>query len=252
MKLINRYGLPDAFFRAVKADPYSRGLSDYSATSLANPPRAAVLIEAFKDTLEIDISTRVAATLGQGTHSILERAQRPGIDIVERRYYANFNVDDKDYIVSAQIDIYEGDTGCLQDWKTTKAFAFHKRSGNGKKPEWIWQMNVAVEIMRRQEVEINVKSLKVIGLLKDWERRKAKEEPGYPPFEIMTVELPLWESEETVAYINERIRLHEAAKVKLPKCTSTETWGGNRCAQWCDAASVCEQYKQTKSTGIIE
>ncbi len=251
MKLTNKHGLPDAFFRACVNDPYSKGESDFSATGLANPPRATALIEAFNDRIEIDISTKVAATIGQGVHSILERAVRPGVDVIEKRYFAPFIVDEHSYIVSAQIDIYETDTGSLQDWKTCKAYAFHKKSGAGKKPEWIQQMNVAAEIMRRQVDPIHVKSLGIIGLLKDWDKRKAESEPGYPATEIMTVDLPLWGPNKITAYIEERIRAHVAAKKVLPKCTSAETWGGNRCSQWCDAAQVCDQYKNSLTTGIL-
>lgn len=250
MKLTNMHGLPDAFLRAVKNDPYSKGQSDFSATGLAQPPRATVLIEQAGESLEIDVSTRVAQTLGQGTHSILERAARPGVDVIEKRYFATFTVDGVDYVVSAQIDIYETDSGTLQDWKTTKAYAFHKKSGGGKKPEWAQQMNVAAEIMMRQESPVEVKALRIIGLLKDWDKRKSQTETGYPPTEIMSVEVPMWEREKTLAYIEERVRAHVAARKELPLCTTKETWGGNRCGQWCDASSVCEQFKEMQRTGI--
>lgn len=252
MKLTNKDGLPDAFVRAVAADPYTKGDSDFSATGLATPARAAVLIEQAGENLEVDVSTRVASTIGQGAHSILERAARPGIDIIETRYFAKFEVDGKPYIISTRIDLFESDSGTLHDWKTTKAYAFHKKSGAGKKPEWLQQMNVAAEIMRRQPVPIEVKALKIIGLLKDWNRREVTS-PGYPPTEVMTVELPLWDREKAVRYIEERIRAHVAARVELPQCSSKETWGGNRCAGgWCDAASVCSQFQSMKKTGLIK
>ena len=248
MKLTNKFGLPDAFMRACQNDPYSKGPSDFSATGLANPARATALIEQFGDQIEIDISTKVASTIGRGVHSILEGAARPELDIIEKRYFAQFIVDDVSYIVSAQIDLFEIDTKTLSDWKTCKAYAFHKKAGAGKKPEWTQQLNVAKELMARNGVEVKV--LKIIGLLKDWSKRETID-PGYPQLEIMTVDLTLWEREKTVKYIEDRIRAHVLAKVDLPKCTSAETWGGNRCQSWCDASSVCEQYKNSLKTGII-
>jgi hypothetical protein len=252
VKITNKLGLPAAFHRAVEADPYTKGDSDFSATGLANPARATVLIEQAGDALEVDCAGRVAATIGQGAHSILERAARPDIDVIEKRYFADFVVDGVTYVVSAQIDIYETDTGVLSDWKTTKAYAFSKKTGGGKKPEWLQQMNVAAEIMARQAEPIVVKALQIVGLLKDWDKRKSQSETGYPPTEVMTVEIPLWEREKTVRYIEERIRAHVAARVELPQCSTKETWGGNRCGQWCDASSVCEQYKEMIKTGLTK
>jgi hypothetical protein len=228
--------------RVIENDPYSKGDSDFSATGLANPPRAIVLMAQHGKDLEIDISTRVAATIGQGVHSVLERGERPGIDIIERRFFHYFIVDEISYTVSAQIDLYEGDTQTLYDWKTTKAFAFHKKTG--AKPEWAAQMNIGSLLMKWNGID--VQSLTVVGLLKDWDYKKASEEPGYPETEIVTREISLWEEEKTVNYITTRINAIVAARENLPECTKSETWGGNRCSRYCDVASVCEQYKRQR------
>lgn len=249
MKLTNKFGLPDAFFRAIQNDPYD-SKSDFSASSISNPARATALIAKHGADLEIDVSGRVAATIGQGAHSILERAARPAIDIIETRYMSTFTVDGLPYTVSAQIDLLEQDSGTLYDWKTTKSYAFHKKSGAGKKPDWIVQLNIGLELLRRNGLD--AKSLQIIGLLKDWDKRKAATEQGYPPTEVMTVECPIWEREKTCAYIEERIRAHVAAKVELPQCSTKETWGGNRCGQWCDANSVCDQYQSMLKTGLVK
>lgn len=246
MKYTNKFNLPDAFYRAVINDPYTKGESDFSATGLLNPPRATVLLEQHKDTIEIDVSTRVATTIGQGVHSILERAARPG-DIIEKRFFAPFKVDNEVYMVSAQVDIFEADSGTLSDWKTTKAYAFHKKAGS--KFEYEAQMNIGAFLMRASGID--VKELRIIGLLKDWDYRKAKEEPGYPPTEIMTMEIDMWSLEETEIFIKDRIKAIVQARIELPRCTSKESWGGNKCRQWCDAASVCSQYQESKKTGVL-
>jgi hypothetical protein len=248
VKYTNRHGLPEAFVRAIENDPYSRGASDFSATGLAQPARATALIEKFKDTLEIDVSTRVAATIGQGSHVIAERAARPDIDLCEERLFAKFEVDGKEYTVSAQLDLYEMDSGTLHDWKTTKAFAFSKKAGSGKKPEWIEQLNVCAELLRRNGH--TPKKLNIIAMLKDWAKRDAGS-AGMPESEVLAVELPMWTSEEAVKHIETRIRAHVAARSELPLCGSKETWGGRRCADYCDAASVCTQFKNAQRTGIL-
>jgi hypothetical protein len=249
MKYLNKHKLPEAFVRACINDPYSRGESDFSATSLAEPARATALIEMFKDDLEIDVSSRVASIIGQGAHSIAERAARPWLDICEKRFFATFHVDGKDYIVSAQVDLYETDSCILYDWKTTKAYAFSAKAGNGKKPEWIAQMSVGAEIMRRNNFE--VKKTQIIAMLKDWNKREAGS-PGMPETEVICVDLPMWDSSKTTQYIEDRIRAKIKARIDLPKCTSAETWGGRKCPDWCDASSVCDQYKQAIKSGVME
>lgn len=248
MRYTNKYGLPVAFVRAVVNDPYNKGASDFSATGLANPPRASALIEKFKDTIEVDVTSRVAAIIGQGSHSIAERAARPELDMCEERLFAKFVVDGKEYTVSAALDLYEIAEGVLYDWKTTKAYAFSKKAGSGKKPEWIEQLNIGAELLRRNGHD--PKKLVIIALLKDWNKREAGS-AGMPESEVLAVELPMWPSGDVTLHIETRIRLHIAAKSHLPDCTSRETWGGNRCGQWCDASSVCEQYQSALKTGLL-
>lgn len=249
VKITNKHGLPNVFVRAVENDPYDKGESDYSATGLSEPARASALIELHKASLEVDASTRVAAIIGQGTHSVAERAARPGIDLCEKRFFATFIVDGAEFTISAQIDLYETDTGCLYDWKTTKAYAFSKKAGSGKKPEWITQLNIGCEIMRRNKHE--PKSLHIIALLKDFNKREAGS-AGMPQTEVIAVDLPMWPREQTVAYIEDRIRAQVAARAALPQCTTKETWGGRKCPDWCDANSVCEQFKEMLKTGLVK
>lgn len=251
MKYTNLHGLPDVFVRACVNDPYDKGESDYSATGLSEPARASALVELHKEILEVDASTRVAAIIGQGAHSIAERAARPSIDICEKRFFAEFIVDGAKFIISAQIDLFETDTGALYDWKTTKAYAFSKKAGSGKKPEWITQMNIGAEIMRRQPKSFDVKSLGIIAMLKDWKKREAGT-PGMPLTEVVHVDLPMWERAKVVAYIEDRIRAQVAARIVLPECTTAETWGGRKCPDWCDAKSVCTQYQEMQKTGLLK
>ncbi len=249
MKLTNKYNLPAVFLRAAENDQYDKGHSNFSATGLAEPARASALKLTYADSLEVDCSTKVAAIIGQGTHSTAERAARPGIDLCEERVYADFTIDGALYVISAQLDLYETDTEALYDWKTTKAYAFSKKAGSGKKPEWIAQLNVGAEILRRNGH--SPKSLSIIALLKDFNKRDAGIN-GYPNAEVVAVDLPMWTSEKTTEYIEGRVRAHVLARVSLPKCTGAETWGGRKCSDWCEANSVCSQFKESLKTGVME
>jgi hypothetical protein len=246
----NIHSLPPAYVRAALNDQYDKGLSDFSATGLAQLPRATALIEQYRGMPElvVDVSSRVASIIGKGSHTTAECAARPGIDLCEVRMFARFEVDGKIYIVSAQLDLYETDTKRLLDWKTTKAYAFSKKAGGGRKDEWIAQLNVGAEILRRNGH--HPKTLTIIAMLKDWNEREAGK--SHPDSEVMSVDLPMWTSERATAYVEDRIRLHVAARTNLPECTSKETWGGRKCPKWCDAKSVCSQFKQMQRTGLVQ
>ncbi len=235
--------------RACVNDKYDNGGSDFTATSLAEPARISALKHQFKEEIEVDVSSRVASIIGQGTHSTAERAARPGIDLCEERIFASFIVDGMAYKVSSQLDLYETDSGNLYDWKTTKAYAFSKAAGGGKKPEWITQLNVGAEILRRNGHD--PKTLNIIALLKDWNARDAGK--SHPESEVVQVSIPMWSSEDVSLYIEERIRAHRAARKELPECTKAETWSGRRCAGgWCEAAAHCDQWKEVQKTGVLK
>lgn len=250
MKYTNKYNLPAVFARAAINDKYDNGGSDFTPSSLDNPPLAYYLLKNKPDEVVVDVSSRVDAIIGQGTHSVAERAARPGIDICEERIFATFTVDGVAYKVSAQLDLYETDTGALYDWKTTKAYAFSKKAGNGKKDSWIAQLNIGAELLRRQPKPHFPKTLSILALLKDWKAREAGT-ASCPEQQAIEVSMPMWAREETVKYIEDRIRVLVAATAKS-ECTPKDNWYGRRCAQWCDAHAACPIFNETQKTGIIK
>lgn len=250
MKHTNKYGLPEAFVRAVTNDPYTRGGADFSVTELLKPSRASALERRHAHELEEDVINRVYSLLGQSVHGILERGAREGIDIVEKRYFMKVEVDGETYTLSGQIDHLAQDTGTLSDWKVTKAYAFSKKGGRGKKPEWVAQLNMQLELLRQNGLD--ARELQIVGILRDWDKRKIGDASGYPETEIIAAPIPIWEREKTLAFIKARVKAHVDARQKLPQCTTAETWAGNRCKAYCPAAKFCDQYKQMLKTGLVK
>lgn len=215
-KLTNIHNLPEAIFRAVERDPYDKGNCDFSVTGLIVPSRIHALRLKHKDEISEDVSDRIFSLLGQAVHVILERSNNEKNAIAEKRYFAKFG----QYTVSAQVDSLELVSGILQDYKCTTAWGF--MNDREPKPEYLQQLNIQAEILRRNNIFPN--SLKITGILRDWQIKEAANNPGYPQIQIATLDIPMWTRDETEMFIMTRIASHLAAEKYLPKCTDSEKW----------------------------
>jgi hypothetical protein len=254
-KITNKYNLPEAFVRAVFNDPYDKGDSDFSVTELLKPARARALERQFEDLIEEDASDRVFSLLGQSVHHILQRAAREGVDLVEKRFFADFD----GVKLSGQIDLLSNintPEASLSDWKVTRSYPFTVKGGKGQKPEWVHQLNMQLELLRKNGMD--AKYLFIVGILRDWDakcldpKNKLKYMSGYPEAEVSVVSIPIWTREKTQEFILKRIQIHKEADQQLPLCTVEETWGGRRCKDYCRVSRFCTQYQQAQKTGLLE
>lgn len=249
MKITNKYGLPKALVRAIENDPYSRGECDFTVTELIKPPRIRALENKYKEKIEVDASDQVFSLLGKSVHYILEKAARSGIDVVERRFFADF----ENIKVSGQIDLLATDTGALVDFKVTRAYPFTDRGGKGLKPEWVQQLNMQLELLRRNGFD--AKSLHIVGILRDWDAKcldktnKLKFMAGYPPAEAVVVNIPIWPRDKTISFIEDRISEHIRAKTALPECSDEDRWNNRRCESYCQVSGWCNQFQSIRTGG---
>lgn len=287
MQITNRSGFPEALALAISKDTYNKGASDFSITELLKPPQAVALSVRHKDKMVDDVEDRLWSFYGQIAHLILERANVK--DLSEERFYSTFTVDGVDYVVSGQIDSLSLEKGTLTDWKFTTSWGF--KEGKSVKPEWEAQLNMQLELLRRNGRD--AQALQIVGLLRDWSKREAKRTDDYPKKPVQTHPCQMWERKITQSFIEERIRLHVAARSlpddSLPLCSEEEMWAKptvwavckgdrairfglcptieaaqalqaknpgtriefrpgerGRCADYCDAANFCHQYKAFK------
>jgi hypothetical protein len=117
------------------------------------------------------------------------------------------------------MDAYYPETGLLQDYKTTTVYKF---KDGGYPVEFERQLNVYAELLRHNGDKVT--KLQAVSILRDWSKRKAQREKGYPQAQVVVVDLPLWSSDRAVAYIKERVLTHRLAKYELPECTQEERW----------------------------
>jgi hypothetical protein len=211
MKLTNKLDLPQAIVDAVRNDGYDRGNADISVTGLLRPPRLTVLEREHASEIEEDVSDRIWSLFGQSIHTILERANRKGV--AERR----LSMEVAGWVVSGGMDLYE-ENGTLSDYKTTTVWKLIK----GDMVEWEKQLNMYAVILRHHGHE--VQKLQVVAILRDWSKGEAERDPYYPQAQVVNIDIKLWEPEAARIFMQNRVVLHQQAKLNLPECSPEDRW----------------------------
>jgi hypothetical protein len=211
MNLTNKFNLPESLVNAVRNDPYSNGGADFSVTTLLKPARMVALEREFREKLEEDASDRMWSLMGQIVHGILERADQGAI--TEVRYFAEI----EGFKVSGQIDRFKD--GKLSDYKVVTAYKF---SDGGVPEDYEQQLNMNAELMRQNNLE--VKSLEIVGILRDWSKLEARREPNYPQSQVIIRRVPLWPQDKALKFLKDKVILHAKAAQNLPECSESERW----------------------------
>jgi len=212
MRITNKFNLPESIVNAIRNDPYTSGPCDISVTRLISPPRKVALEKAHYKELEEDASDRVWSLFGQAMHVVLERAENIA-DTEER-----LSLNRQGWEISGQFDRFDPISGILSDYKVTSTYSIK----NGHRSEWEAQMNILATVLREHNYQVN--KLQIIVLLRDWNKSMAQRSPEYPPQPVVVIEIPLWSEEKCEEYIDERIRIHQAASNILPECSASERW----------------------------
>ncbi len=223
MNFTNKHNLPNSLVKALigkqyditKFNPYN-----VSVTTLINPPRINQLQRRHWHVLEDDASNRLWMLLGTAVHAVLERA-------TDKHSFTEETLRERigEYTLTGRPDRYDSIAKAVQDYKITSSWSiiFGKKEG---KPEWAQQANIYAWLYNKAGFE--VKELKIIAILRDWQQSKAWQNKDYPQIPIAIVKLKLWSTEEQERYIKERIDIHDKARKladnKLPLCTPEERW----------------------------
>ena len=211
-KLTNRFNLPETIVNAIRNDPYNPGQCDMSVTTLISPARIVELKRRHYKEITEDVSDRIWCLLGQGIHTVLERAE----DQAETE--TRLSISRQEWVISGQFDRYDPVTKTLSDYKVTSCYAVR----NGHKQEWEAQLNILATILREHGYVVN--KLEIVAILRDWSGSQAQRSQDYPGCPVVVVEVPLWSQEKCEEYIDFRIRTHQAARKKLPDCSPEERW----------------------------
>lgn len=216
MRLTNELNLPEPLYAAIANDDYDPGDSDITVTQLISPPRQVALMRLYGDKITEDASDRIYSLVGQAIHTILERAGKTGIR--EQRLYAwigGWKVGGK-FDRLALINDPEG-IPTLQDYKVMSIGEVFK----GLRDERAQQLNLLCYLARKNGYR--VERLQAVGILRDWSKLQVRRR-DYPTRQVMVFDVPMWTPEEQKTFLEERVRLHQAARKSLPDCTPEERW----------------------------
>lgn len=243
-KFINPANLPEPYVKAVMADDYDAGESDYTPSSLGKPPYMAALEKEFGEIVEVDVASRFFALMGKMAHKLLEEHDDGKNSRTEIRVY---NQIDK-WVIGMQFDRLNLDRDpdnkkiTLQDWKMTSVWKFKKdyKGNYSPAPEWEAQLNIGAYLLRqggyyndkdgvqKKFDPLPVTDLEVIGLLRDFHQTEAERDQFYPQQPVVSRKLRMWSDSEVLTYIYERANSHDKAKNLninlIPPCTDEETW----------------------------
>jgi hypothetical protein len=222
MKTTNKFQLPEVVVKALTKDTYSRGDSNISVTTLIDSPRVGILKRKHDDDIEIDVVDHLWSRFGTAMHNVFENATEEGDSLSEERLFIEY----MGWKISGAIDLQTYVTPksvIISDYKVTSAW-----SVMNDKVEWHNQLNAYAWLVRKSK-GCKVEGLRIIAILRDWQRRKAGD-GDYPISPIMIVNIPRWSDGEQDDYMHERVTLHQAAEFnyvsggELPLCSDKERW----------------------------
>jgi hypothetical protein len=224
MKYTNKHGLPETLVNLTERDTYTKGAARISVTTLISAPRISILRQRHDDEIEVDVADGLWALVGRAIHHVAES----GADhrhLPEERLFADVG----GWVLSGGIDLQtlEDDGSIsLEDYKFTSAWAvMHAES----KSDWELQLNLYAWLVRKVK-GVSIKRLAICALIRDWRKQDAERNPAYPQAPAKVIDIPLWDFERQQAYVEERVRVHQAAATAsefgddLPHCTDEDRW----------------------------
>jgi hypothetical protein len=219
MKFTNKYNLPKVFERFEKANAHDKGDSKYSVSTLIDSPRVSKLKGEHRSEMSVDVSDQLFAILGTAAHLVLESGAGEG-EVSEERFFADIPCGDGNIRVSGQVDLQiQTDEGVrICDFKTTSTYSI-LANPEGKQ-EWVKQLNCYAALARLNGV--NVSSVEVIAICRDWSGGNRDRNPDYPLAPVVSVPLPMWREEVAYDYLVNRVSAHESDAI--PQCTPEEMW----------------------------
>ena len=217
MNLTNQHGLPDMLVRAIESNWYSgEGEKRFaSVTQLLKPTKQLILEKRHAKALKQDASDMIWSLLGSAVHKVIEAAEDVNSLSEER-----LRVEIDGAVITGGVDFYED--GVISDFKFTGVWNHGRAS---RIAEWEKQLNMYAYLYRQNGFP--VKKLQVVAIFRDWNRARCEKDADYPE-QVETIDIAMWNDDQTRAFIASRIEdIRQAMQFPddfIPPCTAAERW----------------------------
>ena len=207
---------------------YDSGDTDYSVTTLLDPPRVVHLNKRHINDCDLFIQDLMHSWDGTAAHHYLEYClnkvndpHAPGKKYTLEKRYHMVVADRK---VSGCYDVLLNANLSLWDLKKTSTW----KHVFGDKIDWIAQQNM-YRYLSWQKDAVVFKELNIMAFYRDWSKyNKMRYGAKYPYHPIMQYRLPIWSMNETHAYMMGRVELLKSYEGtpddNLPECTVKDMW----------------------------
>lgn len=261
--LYNDVNIPTPIFRILEKNMYQGAVvpTFASATELTLPPKIFWGQKKIKKMIEdgsfkVPVSSQIYAMEGSYRHLLFEHGLKDDPNyVVEQRLYHEIIVDETTYLISAQFDCYEISPMFLDDYKEMNSISWLMNLGIGKykssSPDMFskyhFQQNLLFFMANSPDVmEIEqpisdqprlisakdkypMKRIRLLPVLRDWTPLEKIKNPALPSSKYAPpVDVPIWNKEEILADIKDKIRNLVQYKDSLiddiPECTKEERW----------------------------
>lgn len=203
---------------------YDSGDTDYSVTTLQDPPRIVQLERRHGHKVPFDVAGSLASFMGTAIHEYMERMLR-AMDPTQQVYRLENRLGRTvlNRKVTGAFDIFLLGDDELFDIKTSKTFNFIY---NDRK-HWTAQQNMYRSFIR-EEWGIELKKLNIMFWGWEWSKYTMMQNKDYPRQQVTTISLPLWSEARVKEYMEERIQMmidsEDLSDVNLPHCSDEDMW----------------------------
>ena len=211
----------------VHRNNYDSGDTDYSVTTLLNPPRIVHLEKRHLNKVDMFVREQLGSWIGTGLHNYLE-ANLNAIPNSPYKCEERLFIEILDRKVSGSYDVVHTDGNNdedMYDLKTTSTW----KVVFGDKHDWTAQQNMYRWLYHHHKKK-TIKTLRIIGIFLDWSLRnkQASHSSKFPAEKAVEYSLERWSFAKTYDYMLERVaamKEHEnTPDDDLPLCTFEEMW----------------------------
>jgi hypothetical protein len=237
---------------AVHRSNYDSGDTDYSVTTLLDPPRVVHLNKRHLSKCDIFVKEQLASFIGTAIHNYFEyclgKSTAAPYKMEERLFATILNRKVSGcYDLVREEDLEED----MYDYKTTSCW----KARFGDKKDWTAQQNI-YRYLYWLKYKKQLRSIRIVAIFLDWSiNNKMRYGKGYPDEKSLEYNLPRWTSKQTIAFLEERVSLmkqyEETPDDDLPECTWDDMWcKPDKCAVKCttlkNALRICDSTEAAK------